>query len=51
MIKEIKGYPNYFITEDGRVISKKSNNPKELCQWIDGTGYTQVLIRNEGNRH
>lgn len=51
MIKEIKGYPNYFITEDGRVISKKSKNPKELCQWIDGTGYKQVIIRKDGKRY
>lgn len=51
MAKEIKGYPNYFITEDGRVISKKSKNPKELCQWIDGTGYKQVVIRKDGKRY
>ena len=32
MIKEIKGYPNYFITKDGRVISKMNKTPRELCQ-------------------
>lgn len=51
MIREIKGYPNYFITEDGKVISKQSKKTKELCQWIDGTGYKQVIIYKNGKRH
>lgn len=51
MIKEIKGYPNYFITEDGKVISKQSKNSKELCQWIDSTGYKQVIIYKNGKRY
>ena len=28
-----------------------NKTPRELCQWIDGTGYKQVLIRKDGKRH
>lgn len=50
MIKEIEGFPNYYVTEDGKIISKVSGEPKELGQWIDNTGYKQVIIRKNGKR-
>lgn len=45
MEKEIEGFKNYFITDDGRVISKVQSKHKELCQWIDNVGYKQVILR------
>jgi hypothetical protein len=32
MEREIEGFKNYFITDDGRVISKVKSKYKELCQ-------------------
>jgi hypothetical protein len=45
MEREIEGFKNYFITDDGRVISKVKSKHKELCQWIDNVGYKQVILR------
>jgi len=44
--KEIDGFPNYLIFEDGRVFSKKSN--KFLKPHIDKLGYCRVDLCNDG---
>lgn len=50
MEREIEGFKNYFITDDGRVISKVKSKHKELCQWIDNVGYKQVILRKNKKR-
>ena len=60
MIKEIKGYPNYRISDDGKIFScyegvghkaKPSNNWKELIQVYDKScGYMLVTLTNEEGR-
>ena len=42
--KEIEGYPNYLIFQDGRVWSKKTN--RFLKQGGDGNGYHFVGLRH-----
>ena len=41
-MKEIKKYPNYFVTEQGLVFSKKRN--KYLKIWHDKQGYPKVVL-------
>ena len=50
MEREIEGFKNYFITDDGRVISKVKSKHKELCQWVDNVGYKQVILRKNKKR-
>lgn len=44
-MKKIKGFPDYLITKDGRVFSKRSN--RFLKGNVHPTGYIQVSIRND----
>ena len=48
-MKEIKGFENYLISEDGDVYRKGKNKP--LNKWIDNTGYYQVILYKNGKRH
>ena len=60
MIKEIKNYPNYRISDDGKIYScyeglghkaKPSNNWKELQQVYDkSSGYMLVTLSNKNGR-
>ena len=43
-MKEIKGFPDYFVTKDGKVYSKKSGKLKELRPC--GTRYKHVTLIN-----
>ena len=43
-MKEIKGFPDYFVTEDGRVFSTKKGELRELK--LCGTGYKHVTLIN-----
>lgn len=36
MLKEINGFPDYYVSKDGRIFSKKSGDLKEIAQWTDG---------------
>lgn len=46
MIKEIKGFENYSISDDGKVFNNKTN--KELKKCISTSGYYYVqLIKNK----
>ena len=47
-MKEIKGFPGYFVTKDGRVISNKSGELKELKQ--RSTEYKDVYLYNNGRK-
>jgi hypothetical protein len=45
-MKSIPNYPNYSVTEDGKVINNKTN--KELKPILGNTGYCQVSLCNNG---
>ena len=47
-MKEIEGYPGYFITEDGQVFSEKSNKFLKLVSNSDG--YLVLNLFNNGQR-
>lgn len=52
MIKEIPGYPNYFVDTDGNVYSNKSGELKRMFPWLDGKGnYLQIGLMKDGERH
>lgn len=48
MRKEIKEFPNYYATKEGKIISKRTG--KELSKWIDNVGYYQCLLYKNGKR-
>ena len=49
-MKQIKGYPKYLITPDGKVFSLFSM--KYLKPHLVGTGYYQVeLFNDKGGKH
>ena len=44
-MKELNGFPDYFVTEDGKVYSNKSGELRELKQYIDSQGkYKNVFL-------
>ena len=47
MQKEIEGYPQYFITDDGKVWSEKS---QKFLAFKDVNGYDKVQLYHEGVR-
>jgi len=58
-VKEIDGFPGYFVTRDGRVYSAKRSHRttsgfapwwKQLQPWADADGYVRVEIGSGGNR-
>ncbi|MGD0340318.1 MAG: HNH endonuclease [Bacteroidales bacterium] len=52
-IKDIPGYPNYFVTSDGDVYSKEYNRQKfckKLKQGINNAGYLHVTLWGEEKR-
>lgn len=44
MEKEIENFPNYFITDDGKVISYKFSKPKVMKTWLQKSGYENVKL-------
>ena len=46
-MKPIPNYPNYSVTEDGKVINNKFN--RELKPMLGRNGYYQVSLCNKGN--
>lgn len=48
-MKIIKDFPNYAITEDGRVISKKLGG-REKVQQTDQHGYPVITLSHQGKR-
>lgn len=60
MVKEIKGFPGYFITRSGRVFSKYRAGrhfkngpiykPVELKQQMSGRGYRMVFLTNKNGK-
>ena len=48
-MKEVKEFPNYYITSNGDVISKRMNKP--ISKWVDNVGYYQCIMYKEGKRN
>lgn len=47
-MKRIKGYEDYFITEDARIYNNKGEELKG--KWIDNVGYYQIVLRKNKKR-
>jgi len=45
-MKPIPNYPNYSVTEDGKVVNNKTN--RELKAILGNTGYYQISLSNKG---
>lgn len=52
MEKEIKGFPGYTITDDGKIISYKYNKPRVMKTWLQKSGYENIkLCKNNKTYH
>lgn len=50
MIKVLKENPRYLISDDAKIYDTKFNN-REICMWVDNTGYLQCNLYDEfGNK-
>lgn len=38
MLKEINGFPDYYVNKKGQIFSRKRGDLKEIAQWADGKG-------------
>lgn len=47
MEKEIKGFPGYTITDDGKVISYKFKKPRIMKTWYQKSGYENIKLCKE----
>ena len=50
-MKRIPNFPDYYITEDAKVISKRTKNQKELSIGLDNFGYYKVGLINADNKN
>ena len=50
-MKEIKDYTNYYITEDGKVYSKKFDKMRELKPFKNEKGYLKISLNKNGKRN
>ena len=48
MEKGIKGYEDYGITTDGKVISYKYKNPRVMKSWFQKSGYENIGLSKNG---
>ena len=44
MEKEIKNFPGYTITDDGKVISYKFKEPRVMKTWYQKSGYENIKL-------
>lgn len=52
MEKPIKDFPGYTITDDGKVISYKFNQPRVIKTWLQKGGYENIkLCKNNITYH
>ena len=49
-MKQILRYPDYYITENAEIISKRCKKEKKLSQYIDKMGYFSVGLRSPNNK-
>ena len=51
MEKEIKNFPGYTITDDGKVISYKFKEPKIMKTWLQQSGYENIKLCKENQTY
>ena len=51
MEKEIKDFPGYTITDDGKVISYKFKKPRIMKTWFQKDGYENIKLCKENKIH
>ena len=52
MQKEIKNFPKYYITDEGKVISYKFRVPRVMRTWYQKSGYENIkLCKNNRTYH
>lgn len=44
-MKQLKRFPDYYITENAEVISKRTSKPKKLSQNVDQFGYLRISLQ------
>lgn len=51
MEKEIKDFPGYTITDDGKVISYKFKQPRIMKTWLQQSGYENIKLCKENQTY
>lgn len=51
MKKEIKDFPGYAITDDGKVISYKYREPRVMKTWYQKSGYENIKLCKENQTY
>lgn len=51
MEKEIKNFPGYTITDDGKVISYKFKEPRIMKTWLQKSGYENIKLCKENHTY
>lgn len=51
MEKEIKNFPGYAITDDGKVISYKFKKPRVMKTWLQKSGYENIKLCKENHTY
>jgi len=51
IFKELNGWPDYYITNTGLIISKKKRKPRELKQRLGTDGYLAVYLRKDNKTY
>lgn len=49
MFVQLKDYPDYLVTDDGKVISLKQGKWREMKPFLDTYGYLKVQLRVSGS--
>lgn len=49
-IKKIKGYENYYVSDNGKVFSKTNGELKEKAPFLSHNGYKRVTLWNNGKQ-
>ena len=51
MEKEIKNFPGYVITDNGKVISYKFKEPRVMKTWLQKSGYENIKLCKENHTY
>lgn len=49
--KEIKNFPGYVITDNGKVISYKFKKPRVMKTWLQKSGYENIKLCKENRTY
>lgn len=51
MEKRIKGFEDYAITDDGKVISYKYKEPRIMKTWLQKSGYENIKLSKDNKTY